>query len=94
MLHSLLTTVGLCMIAFVDAAPVRYAGAFFGQAGVNGMLITANSWGMNNVRGDAQRSVYAAWVVSWSSIGGIYSALVFRQQVTSMFYHLPNIVDL
>ncbi|RVX75299.1 hypothetical protein B0A52_00652 [Exophiala mesophila] len=79
-LHCILTTIGLCMIAFVDAAPVRYAGAFFGQAGVNGMLITANSWGMNNVRGDAQRSVYAAWVVSWSSIGGIYSALVFRQQ--------------
>src|ERR1700760_3951191 len=34
-----------------------------------------------NIRGDAKRSVGTAIQVMMASIGGIYSALVFRQQV-------------
>lgn len=80
-LHCLVAIVGLCMIAFPSSGPTRYAGAFLGQAGGNAILVSVNAWGMNNIRTDAERSVYSAWATGTSAIGGIYSALVFRQQV-------------
>lgn len=79
--HCTITIVGLCMIAFPSSGPTRFAGSFLGQAGCSAMLISANAWGMNNIRTDAERNVYSAWVTGISAIGGIYSALVFRQQV-------------
>lgn len=80
-LHCFSAILGLGMIAFAKSVGARYAGAFFGQGGVCGLMITATTWGMNNIRGDAKKSVLSAFIVTWASIGGIYSALVFRQQV-------------
>lgn len=82
-LHCLSAILGLGMIAFAKSVGARYAGAFFGSAGVCGLMITAPTWGMNNVRGDAKKVVLSAFTITWASIGGIYSALVFRQQVPS-----------
>jgi len=56
-------------------------GAFLGQAGTNGFVLTSLAWQANNIRGDAKRSVSTAIIVGMSGVGGIYSSLVFRQQV-------------
>lgn len=84
--EAILTIVGLVMIAFLDNPTPRYVGAFLGQAGANALVITSLAWGQNNVRSDAKRSVATAIQVMMASIGGIYSALVFRQQVRSMSF--------
>ena len=60
---------------------VRYIGTFLGEAGVNGLVVTSLAWQANNVRGDAKRAVASAIQIMMSGIGGIYSSLVFRQQV-------------
>ena len=38
-------------------------------------------WQSNNLRGDAKRATATAVMITLSGIGGIYSSLVFRQQV-------------
>ncbi|KAK5452845.1 hypothetical protein LTS15_006993 [Exophiala xenobiotica] len=78
--EALLTIAGLGMIGFIEEPVPRYIGAFLGQAGSNALVITSLAWGQNNVRSDAKRSVTTAIQVMMASIGGIYSALVFRQQ--------------
>jgi MFS family permease len=80
--EALLTIAGLSMIGFIEQPVPRYIGAFLGQAGSNALVITSLAWGQNNVRSDAKRSVTTAIQVMMASIGGIYSALVFRQQVS------------
>lgn len=80
-LEGILAIMGLCMIGFLESPTPRYIGAFFGSSGSNALIVTAAAWGQNNIRGDAKRSVTAATQVMSAGIGGIYSALVFRQQV-------------
>ncbi len=80
-LEGCLGIIGLCMIGFLDHPTPRYVGSFLGSSGCNALIVTAASWQQNNIRGDAKRSVLAAIQVSCAGIGGIYSALVFRQQV-------------
>lgn len=79
--EAILTIIGLVMIGFIEHPTPRYLGAFLGQAGANALVITSLAWGQNNVRSDAKRSVTTAIQVMMASVGGIYSALVFRQQV-------------
>ena len=74
---------GLGMIGFLDGNTGRYLGAFFASCGSNSLLVTAGAWQQNNVRGDAKRAVLSAVQVSCGAFGGIYSALVFRQQVSN-----------
>lgn len=80
--QAVLTIIGLAMIGFIKHPIPRYIGAFLGQAGSNALVITCLTWGQNNVRSDAKRSVTTAIQVMMASVGGIYSALVFRQQVS------------
>ncbi|KIX03812.1 uncharacterized protein Z518_07365 [Rhinocladiella mackenziei CBS 650.93] len=80
LLHCVLAIVGLCMIGFLGSPTPRYIGAFPGECGTNGLIVTGLAWGQNNVRGDAKRSVTTAIQVMMAAVGGIYSALVFRQQ--------------
>jgi hypothetical protein len=82
LLHCSLGIIGLCMIAFLHAPTPRYVGSFLGQCGTNGLIVTGLAWGQNNVRGDARRSVVTAIFIMLAGVGGIYSALVFRQQVS------------
>jgi hypothetical protein len=81
LLHCTLGITGLCMIGFLDSATPRYIGTFLGQCGGNGLIVTGLAWGQNNVRADARRSVVTAIFVMMAGVGGIYSALVFRQVV-------------
>jgi hypothetical protein len=76
-----LAIIGLTMVGFLDRPASRYAGSFLASSGSNALIVTAGSWQQNNIRGDAKRSVLSAIQVMSSAIGGIYSALVFRQQV-------------
>ncbi|KAL6251828.1 hypothetical protein RBB50_002038 [Rhinocladiella similis] len=80
LMHVVLGVVGLCMIGFLDPPTPRYIGSFLGECGTNGLIVTGLAWGQNNVRSDAKRSVATAIQVMMAAVGGIYSALVFRQQ--------------
>lgn len=73
---------GLAIVGFVEAPGPRYFGTFLGMSGTTALISTALSWGQNNVRDDAKRSVVTVIQVVWAAIGGIYSSLVFRQQVS------------
>lgn len=79
--QGLIAIIGLCMTGFLKAPTPRYIGTFLGEAGVNGLVVTCLAWQANNIRGDAKRSVATAIQIMVSGIGGIYSSLVFRQQV-------------
>lgn len=81
LMHCVLGVVGLCMIGFLNRPTPRYVGSFLGECGTNGLIVTGLAWGQNNVRSDAKRSVTTAIQVMMAAVGGIYSALVFRQQV-------------
>lgn len=82
LLHCTLGIVGLCMIGFLDSPTPRYVGTFLGAASSNSLIVSGLAWGQNNVRGDARRSVVTAIFVMLAGVGGIYSALVFRQVVS------------
>jgi hypothetical protein len=79
--QGLLGIVGLCMTGFLDTPIPRYVGTFLGYAGAVGLVVTSMSWMANNLRGDGKRAVATAIMISISGVGGIYSSLVFRQQV-------------
>jgi 4-amino-4-deoxy-L-arabinose transferase-like glycosyltransferase len=79
--QGLLGIVGLCMTGFLDTPVPRYVGTFLGYAGAVGLVVTSMSWMANNLRGDGKRAVATAIMISISGVGGIYSSLVFRQQV-------------
>jgi len=81
-LEAIVAIIGLAMIGFINTPTPSYVGAFVGQAGANALVITSLTWNQNNIRSDAKRSVGTALMVMMASVGGIYSALVFRQQVT------------
>ncbi|KAJ9612209.1 hypothetical protein H2200_003806 [Cladophialophora chaetospira] len=89
-LEGSLGIIGLCMIGFLDHPTPRYVGSFFGSCGCNALIVTAAAWQQNNIRGDAKRAVLAAVQVSCAGMGGIYSALVFRQQDSPDF--VPGLV--
>jgi cyanate permease len=80
--QGLVAIVGLCMTGFLTHPTPRYVGTFLGEAGVNGLVVTCLAWQANNIRGDAKRSVATAIQIMVSGVGGIYSSLVFRQQVS------------
>jgi MFS family permease len=81
--QGLLGVIGLCMTGFLDAPVPRYIGTFFGYAGAIGLVVTSMSWMANNLRGDGKRAVAVGLMISVSGVGGIYSSLVFRQQVST-----------
>ena len=83
--QGLLGIVGLCMTGFLDTPVPRYIGTFLGYAGAVGLVVTSMSWMANNLRGDGKRAVATAIMISISGVGGIYSSLVFRQQVRCVF---------
>ena len=74
--------IGLCMVGFLDSPTPRYIGTFLGVCGANGLVVTTLAWQQNNIVGDSKRAVGTAILISVSGVGGIYSSLVFRQQVS------------
>ena len=77
--------IGLCMTGFLDSPVPRYIGTFLGYAGAIGLVVTSMSWMANNLRGDGKRAIATAVMISVSGVGGIYSSLVFRQQVSILW---------
>lgn len=82
--QGLIGIIGLCMTGFLDAPVPRYIGTFLGYAGAIGLVVTSMSWMANNLRGDGKRAIATAVMISVSGVGGIYSSLVFRQQVSNL----------
>ena len=74
--------IGFVMTGFLKTPTPRFVGAFLGQAGTTAVIPIALSWGQNNIHGDAQRSVLSVIQVFHAGVGGVYSALVFRQKVS------------
>lgn len=72
---------GLAMTGFASDPVPRYIGTFLGLGGINCLIATNLAWAQNNVRDDAKRSVVTVIQISVASIGGVYSSLVFRNQV-------------
>lgn len=73
---------GLAMTGFAGGPVPRYIGTFLGFGGVNCLIATNLAWAQNNVCDDAKRSVVTVIQISVASIGGVYSSLVFRNQVS------------
>jgi hypothetical protein len=69
------------MTGFSTNPGARLTGVFFGQAGTTALIVTSLAWGQNNVFNDGKRSVVTVIQVLFAAVGGIYSALVFRQEV-------------
>lgn len=74
---------GLAMTGFASDPVPRYIGTFLGLGGINCLIATNLAWAQNNVRDDAKRSVVTVIQISIASVGGIYSSLVFRNQVST-----------
>lgn len=75
--------IGLCMITYLQNSWARYVGAFVGLAGYLSMAPAMLAWQANNIRGIAKKSVATAIIIMASGVSGIYTSLVFRQQVCS-----------
>lgn len=80
-LECIIAVVGLAMTGFLKSATPRYIGTFLGVAGTTALIATSLAWGQNNIRSDARRNVVTVIQIVNAAVGGIYSALVFRQQV-------------
>ncbi|OAA60219.1 Major facilitator superfamily domain, general substrate transporter [Niveomyces insectorum RCEF 264] len=85
-----LSVVGLAMTGFAKQPAVRLVGVFFGQAGGVALIGASLSWGQNNVFHDAKRNVTTVLQILFAAVGGVYSALVFRQQDAPAY--VPGIV--
>ena len=91
---AVLAVIGLAMIGFLEKSTPRYVGAFLGEAGTNGVIVTGMAWCQNNIRGDAKRAVGTGIQIIVAGIDGVYSALVFRQQVRkNLIMIMPSPTD-
>ncbi|KAH7242889.1 major facilitator superfamily domain-containing protein [Fusarium solani] len=79
-LECVIAIVGLAMTGFLTNPIPRYIGTFLGMGGTTALISTTLAWAQNNVFSDADRSVITVIQVCHAALGGIYSALVFRQQ--------------
>jgi len=79
--EGIIAIIGLAMTGFLKNPVPRYVGTFLGIGGVNSLVIACLAWQANNIVGDAERSVATAIQIMVSGVGGVYSSLVFRQQV-------------
>ncbi|EFY96808.2 MFS transporter [Metarhizium robertsii] len=78
--NAVLALVGLMLMAFHHAYPVRYTGVFFVVAGASGNTPPVLTYQANNIRGHWKRAFCSATLVGFGGIGGIAGALVFRSQ--------------
>jgi hypothetical protein len=72
--------IGVCMMAYVKNARVRYAGVFLGVAGANANVPSLLSYMHNNIVGQMKRSIASALLIGGGACGGITASNIFRQQ--------------
>ncbi|KAJ3468047.1 hypothetical protein MRS44_002112 [Fusarium solani] len=68
------------MTGFLTNPIPRYIGTFLGMGGTTALISTTLAWAQNNVFSDVDRGVITVIQVCHAALGGVYSALVFRQQ--------------
>ncbi|KHO01978.1 Major facilitator superfamily domain, general substrate transporter [Metarhizium album ARSEF 1941] len=78
--NAVLALVGLMLMGFHHAYPVRYAGVFFIVAGASGNTPPVLTYQANNIRGHWKRAFCSATLIGFGGIGGVAGALVFRSQ--------------
>lgn len=58
----------------------RYAGVFLAVGGCNANVPLVISWAQTAIRAQSKRAVYAAVLVAWGGIGGIFASVTFIQK--------------
>ncbi|PWN34564.1 MFS general substrate transporter [Meira miltonrushii] len=73
---------GLALFAFLPAANTagRYAGIFLCAGGCNSNVPLVIGWAQISIRAQSKRAYTSALTIAFGGIGGIASALVFREQ--------------
>jgi hypothetical protein len=78
--NSVISLIGLPIMAFASNSGVKYFGVFIGVAGVNANIPAAMAYQANNIRGQWKRAFCSATLTGLGGIGGIAGSLVFRSQ--------------
>lgn len=80
--NCLCAIMGLALFAFLPAANTagRYAGIFLCAGGCNSNVPLVIGWCQISIRAQSKRSYASALVIAFGGIGGIVSALVFREK--------------
>ncbi|TFK23157.1 MFS general substrate transporter, partial [Coprinopsis marcescibilis] len=87
--QTVITIIGLMLIAFSRRPGWRYAGIFLSNAGSGGCIPGILAYSANNVVSHTKRAVATAVVISFGGIAGIFATNVFRQQDAPTY--LPGI---
>ncbi|KAM4065031.1 major facilitator superfamily protein [Hirsutella rhossiliensis] len=87
--NAVLALIGLALMGFHPAYPVRYFGVFLIVGGASGNTPPVLTYQANNIRGHWKRAFCSASLIGMGGIGGIAGALVFRSQDAPKY--LPGI---
>ncbi|KAL9940439.1 hypothetical protein V8E36_001144 [Tilletia maclaganii] len=88
MFNATLLAVGLAMVAFHTNNDVRYAGVFLGVAGCNANVPAIISHSQVNIRQQSKRAFASALIVAGGGLGGILSAVTFREKDARTGYRM------
>ncbi|KAE8268705.1 hypothetical protein A4X09_0g3644 [Tilletia walkeri] len=86
--NAALLAIGLALVAFTKSNDVRYFGVFLGVAGCNANVPAVISHSQVNIRQQSKRAYTSALIVAGGGLGGILSALVFREKDAKTGYRL------
>jgi sugar phosphate permease len=78
--QSIITIVGLMIVAYAENNGARYFGTFLGVCGCQGNVPAVLAYQSNNIRGQSKRSVGSALQIGFGAIGGIIASTVFTQK--------------
>lgn len=78
--NSLISLVGLPLMAFASGTGARYFGVFLVTAGANANIPVSLAYQANNVRGQWKRALCSALFVGLGGVGGISGGTIFRTQ--------------
>ncbi|KAK0570072.1 hypothetical protein OC861_000213 [Tilletia horrida] len=87
-LNSILLAVGLTLVAFVKNNDVRYFGVFLGVIGCNSNVPAIIGHSQVNIRQQSKRAFSSALIVAAGGLGGILSAVTFREKDARNGYRL------
>ncbi|KAK0531216.1 hypothetical protein OC834_003027 [Tilletia horrida] len=86
--NALILAIGLALVGFTKNNDVRYFGVFLGVAGCNANVPAVISHSQVNIRQQSKRAFTSALTVAAGGLGGILSALVFREKDAKTGYRL------
>lgn len=58
----------------------RYAGVFFAVGGANSNVPLVMAWAQTSIRSQSKRGFYAAVIVAFGGLGGIFASITFMQK--------------